>query len=208
MKTNEKIRMLRKQNGITQEELAEYLNTTKQTIYKYEMGIITNIPLDKIEKLAKKFNVSAAYLAGWDDTEIVPVELWQFDVVGKIAAGYDREPIMSYTGEKTTIPAIPGYDKEDLIVCSIFGTSMYPQFLEGDKVVVRLTPSVNSGDVALIMVGDEATIKKVVYQKDGETEQFMELIPTNPEYPSKKITGELLNSCRVIGKVIKLLRDV
>jgi len=208
MKTNEKIRMLRKQHGITQEELAEYLNTTKQTIYKYEMGIITNIPLDKIEKLAKKFNVSAAYLAGWDDTEIVPVELWQFDVVGKIAAGYDREPIISYTGEKTTIPAIPGYDKEDLIVCEIFGSSMYPQFLEGDKVVVRLTPSVNSGDIACVMVGDEATIKKVVYQKDGETEQFMELIPTNPEYPSKKITGESLNSCRVIGKVIKLLRDV
>lgn len=67
MSAGERIRELRLQHGITQEELASYLNTTKQTIYKYETGIITNIPLDKIEKLANKFNVSASFLAGWDD---------------------------------------------------------------------------------------------------------------------------------------------
>ena len=68
MSAGERIRELRLQHGITQEELASYLNTTKQTIYKYETGIITNIPLDKIEKLANKFNVSASFLAGWDES--------------------------------------------------------------------------------------------------------------------------------------------
>lgn len=208
MKIGERIKSLRKQNDITQEELAKKLGVFKAAISKYESGMITNIPSDKIEQMAAVFGVTPAYLMGWEDAEVVPVELWQFNVVGKIAAGYDHEPIMSYTGEKTVIPAIAGYDKDDLIVCEIFGTSMWPQFIEGDKVIVRLTPSVTSGDIACVMVGEEATIKKVVYQKEGETEQFMELVPINPEFPVKRVTGVQLNECRVIGKVIKLLRDV
>ncbi len=69
MAKGERIKALREQIGMTQDELAEKLNTTKQTIYKYEMGIITNIPSDKIEELAKLFGVSPSYLMGWDEQE-------------------------------------------------------------------------------------------------------------------------------------------
>jgi len=61
-----RIRILRKENGLTQTELAEKVQTTKQNIYKYEKGIITNIPLDKIEALAEALNTTPAYIAGWD----------------------------------------------------------------------------------------------------------------------------------------------
>jgi transcriptional regulator with XRE-family HTH domain len=66
MSVGEKIKLLREQKGFTQEDLASAIKTTKQTIYKYETGIITNIPLDKLEKIAQLLNVPAAYLAGWD----------------------------------------------------------------------------------------------------------------------------------------------
>nr|DAZ14896.1 MAG TPA: helix-turn-helix domain protein [Caudoviricetes sp.] len=56
---------------MSQDELAQKLNTTKQTIYKYEMGIVTNIPSDKIEKMALIFHISPAYIMGWTD-EITP----------------------------------------------------------------------------------------------------------------------------------------
>ena len=59
------IKNLRIISGLSQSELASKLNTTKQTIYKYENGIITNIPFDKIEKMADIFDVSPSTITGW-----------------------------------------------------------------------------------------------------------------------------------------------
>lgn len=67
MKLGERIKKARLEKGLTQIELAEIINTTKQNIYKYEMSLITNIPLDKLEKIANALDVSPAYLMGWED---------------------------------------------------------------------------------------------------------------------------------------------
>jgi transcriptional regulator with XRE-family HTH domain len=65
----EAIKALRKAAGLSQEELADKLGTTKQTIYKYEAGIVTNIPSDKIELMSQIFGVSPAVIMGWDEDE-------------------------------------------------------------------------------------------------------------------------------------------
>ena len=69
MSIGDNIRKLRKQHGYTQEYLAEVAGTTKQAIYKYETGIVTNIPTDKIEKLSALFGVSPSYLMGWEEEQ-------------------------------------------------------------------------------------------------------------------------------------------
>lgn len=69
MNKGDRIRQARENCGLTQEELAKKLNTTKQTIHKYETGLISNIPSDKIELLAKIFCISPSYLMGWDKEE-------------------------------------------------------------------------------------------------------------------------------------------
>ena len=74
MLIGERIKQLREANSLTQEELAKRLETSKQTIYKYENQVITNIPSDKIELLAKIFNVSPIYLMGWDEVGDVSIE--------------------------------------------------------------------------------------------------------------------------------------
>lgn len=53
-----------------QTELAERINVKKQTLYKYENDIVTNIPSDKIETIARTFNVTPAYLMGWEDENV------------------------------------------------------------------------------------------------------------------------------------------
>lgn len=68
MTLGEKIRYLRIKNHLSQEALATALKTTKQAIYKYENGIVTNIPLDKIEILSNILNTTPSYLMGWEDT--------------------------------------------------------------------------------------------------------------------------------------------
>lgn len=69
MNIGQRIRELRINSGLSQTEVAIKLNTTKQNIYKYENSIITNIPLEKIEALAKLFNVSPSMLVGWSDNK-------------------------------------------------------------------------------------------------------------------------------------------
>ena len=75
MTLGEKIKKLRIQTGLSQEQLANMLNTTKQAIYKYENGIVTNIPLDKIELLSSILGTTPSYLMGWEeDKEDAPTE--------------------------------------------------------------------------------------------------------------------------------------
>lgn len=69
MTIGEKIRKLRIDLGLTQEELADAVSTKKQTIHKYEVGIITNIPATKIKDIADKLKTTPAYLMGWDDID-------------------------------------------------------------------------------------------------------------------------------------------
>ena len=68
MTLGDRIKALRETNGLTQTEVAKYLHTQKQTIYKYENNIITNIPYNKILLAADLFDVSPSYLMGWEDS--------------------------------------------------------------------------------------------------------------------------------------------
>lgn len=67
MNIGERIKECRESLGLTQTEVAKKIETTKQTLYKYENNIITNIPSDKIELLAKVLDTTPAYLMGWED---------------------------------------------------------------------------------------------------------------------------------------------
>lgn len=67
MTIGKRIRYERLKRGLSQEELAKALSTTKQAIYKYENEIVTNIPMDKISKLAEIFNTTPAYIMGWEE---------------------------------------------------------------------------------------------------------------------------------------------
>ena len=71
MTIGERIKYIRYQMGLTQEDLASAAKTTKQTIHKYETGIITNIPAAKIKAIAEKLYTTPAYLMGWDDPLVV-----------------------------------------------------------------------------------------------------------------------------------------
>lgn len=66
MTIGEKIKHLRKKQGISQIDFATKIGISKQTLYKYENNVITNIPSNNIEKSAKLLNCSPAYLMGWE----------------------------------------------------------------------------------------------------------------------------------------------
>ena len=70
MTVGDRIRKHRELSGISQTDLAEKIGVSKQTLYKYEKNVITNIPSDKIEEIAKVLNVSESCLMGWENKDI------------------------------------------------------------------------------------------------------------------------------------------
>ncbi len=72
MTIGKRIKQLREDKGLTQEDIAKKIGVAIQTIYKYENEIVTNIPLDKLEKIAKALQTTPAYLMGWEDNAEKP----------------------------------------------------------------------------------------------------------------------------------------
>ncbi|MFR7854752.1 MAG: LexA family protein [Acutalibacteraceae bacterium] len=212
-----RIKNLRCSLGLTQEELAEYAETTKQTIHKYETGIISNIPASKIKLMADKLHTTPAYLMGWEDDHdpLKPFaprtteDYTTFPVIGDVAAGYDRYAVEDWNGDTVDIPNsyLKGHDRSEFFVLKVVGDSMFPEYHDGDKVLIKRQPSMDhSGQVGVVLYnGDESTLKQVIY---AQGEDWMTLAPINTAYPPKKITGADLESCRVLGVPRLLIREI
>lgn len=69
MTKGEKIKLLRERAGMSQVELAERINVSKQTLYKYENDLITNIPSDKIEAIAEEVHATPSFIVGWKEAK-------------------------------------------------------------------------------------------------------------------------------------------
>lgn len=218
MDIGEKIRLLRIKNNLTQENLAVAANTTKQTIHKYETGIISNIPASKVKAIADKLETTPAYLMGWElqpqdgnnlKNPIITNDVTVFPVIGDIGAGYDKVAIEDWGGDTVEIPStyLHGRKKEDFIVLRVKGNSMYPLYHDGDKVLILKQSTLNySGEVGAIIYNDEAvTLKRIEYVPG---EDWLNMVPVNPEYAPKHIEGEELDHCTVIGVPKLLIREV
>lgn len=72
MTVGDRIRQVRIEKDITQQELADCAGVSKQAVYKYENNIVTNIPMDKLSLIAFKLGVTPCFLMGWEDNNSVP----------------------------------------------------------------------------------------------------------------------------------------
>lgn len=207
MTVGERIKDLREKLGISQVDFADKINVSKQTLYKYENNIITNIPSDKIEAVANIGNLSPAYLMGWNsNVGSIMCESkhkqtgFTINVLGRVAAGIPVEAIEDIieTEEITQELASTG----EFFGLRIHGDSMEPKMSEGDVVIVRQQEDAESGDVVIVTInGTDATCKRLRKYRDG-----IELVSTNPNYNPMFFSNEEIENkpIRVIGKVVEL----
>lgn len=198
--------------GYTLEEVAKKVGTSKQTIHRYETGIIANIPSDKIEALAKVLQTTPAYLMGWEDnlpTPNITDDFTTFPVIGEVAAGFEHQALEDWEGDTVNISNdyLKGRNKNDFFVLRVKGDSMYPEYQDGDRVLILKQPTVNySGQVGVVIYNDElGTLKKIEY-KPGEN--WIRLVAINPAYSPKKIENEELEHCRILGIPKLIIREV
>ena len=74
MSIGQRIKAARERRDMTLDDVAKLCSTTRQTIYKYENEIVTNIPYDKIVLLTQALDVSPSYLFGWEESKNSPGE--------------------------------------------------------------------------------------------------------------------------------------
>ncbi len=194
----------------TPSDIVNLLGVSKSTVSSWRNG--EKMPrMDKIEALANYFGclksdlIEQKSLRAPEVTEDTVI----FPVIGEIAAGYDYPAYEDWSGETVEIPKsyLHGRSRDDFFVLSVKGDSMYPQYMDGDKVLILKQSTMNrSGEIgAIIYDGDMATLKKIEYV-DGE--DWVKLIPINPEYTPKTIRNEDLEQSHVLGIPRLLVREI
>lgn len=209
-----KIKLLRIEKNMTQEQLAKHINATKQTVFKYENGIITNIPMDKIKIIAKVFNVSPAYIMGWEERNtsqngtdifkldnILPISTQKIPFLGSVACG---EPIYAEEDKESYI--VLGTNVNADFCLRAQGDSMIgARIHDGDLVFVRKQEMVDNGEIAVVLIGDDVTLKRVYYYPES---QKLMLQAENPNYAPFMFVGTELDQIRILGKAIAFQSDV
>lgn len=214
------IKKRRNKLGMTLEDVAKVIGVSRQTLSRYETGVIGNIPSDKIEALASVLRTTPAYLMGWEDTKnSIPADtdinvettddVVTFHPVGTVAAGYNEFAYQEIAEDSIDIPTsyLKGRTKSDYFLLKVTGDSMYPLYHNGDHVLVLKQETLNrSGEIGVVLYGgDKATLKKVEYV---EGENWMRLVPINPTYKELLVKDADLEQCRILGIPRVLIRDL
>ena len=209
MEFSTRLKLLRKEKGFTQSDVARMVFIDKTAVSKWELGL--NFPNQNIQtRLADLFGVSVDYLLGRTDirnANLSPPSEAVIDmpIIGSVRGGMDGNVVQEETGETRPIAASALHGRPDeYFLLRVRGDSMYPEILDGDCVLVKKTDSVESGSMAVVLYdGNYATVKWVKYV---EGEDWLDLIPNNTQYTPVRIEGADLEQCHVLGEVVDILR--
>lgn len=191
---SKRLKTLRKERRLTQTDLAKRFGVTQQAIAKWESAL--SLPdYSTIARLAAFFEVSSDYLLGITDSFYTAGPFSSVKIIGAVKAGYDA---LAYEEDLGTAPAAVK-DSEEYRYLVVKGDSMAPFIREGDLALVRLQPTLRSGDLGVVIYRDgEATLKK--YYNEGGA---VILEPFNSEYETVTIEGRDLEYLIVFGKVVE-----
>lgn len=179
-------------------DFANKIDVSKQTLYKYENNIITNIPSDKIEAISKVLNLSPMYIMGWEDLEQPTPKsngypTVRIPVLGDVAAGVPilaQQDIIGYED----IPADMAKTGE-YFGLKIKGDSMEPKIHDNDIVIVKSMSNAENNDIVIAMINDEATCKRLHKYSNSVV-----LTAINSDYKPIEVTPD--ENIQILGKVV------
>lgn len=193
-----RLRYLRKQDGLTQADLAKSIGLAKSSISMYENGH-HEPDFETLEKIADFFNVPIGSLFGTAQAgtvfgNIVPMpKMTSIPLVGDIACG---TPVLAEQNIEEYID-LPEHIKADFALRCHGDSMIGADIHDGDIVYIRQQPEVRSGQIAAVLIDDEATLKRV-YINAGT----VILQPENPAYSPLAYSGEAAAGLRILGLAV------
>lgn len=196
----EKIKSLRLARGISQNQLAKSAGISQAGLSAIEST--TKSPsVDTLGRVADALGISLAQLLGAVEK---PKTKRTIPVLGMVPAGIPIEAIEDVL-DYEDLSASEAADDYDYFGLRIKGNSMYPEYIEGDTIIVRRQDTAETGDDAVIMVnGDDATFKRIKRTQDG-----LILLPINTaEYEPMYYDNTQIEALpvRVLGVCVELRR--
>lgn len=185
-------------------ELGHILGLAESTISQYETGK-RDPDYETLLKLGEFFGVSVGYILCAEDapsytSNIMPMpKMNQVPLLGSIACG---EPILAEENIEGMVDMPERVAADFALRCK--GDSMInARIFDGDVVYIRQQPQVNDGEIAAVLVDDEATLKRVRLYPD-----HVSLEPENPQYRPLVYWGEDMAAVRIIGKAVAFTSTV
>lgn len=207
----ERLKMLRKEKELSQQGLADMIGISKSSINMYERGE-REPGFETMESFADFFNVDMDYLHGRQDAkrkvdvtgafreaqynlpkDIRPAVKRRYKYLGEIACG---EPIFADEQYETYID-IESDTNADFVLKAKGDSMINARIQDGDMVFIREQPDVEDGEIAAVIIDDEATLKRV-YKYDDH----ISLCSENPRYKPINIKADEGKNIRIIGKAV------
>ena len=197
-----RLRNLRQEQHLTVRELAAVVGVSEATISRYENGIVEP-KRTMVESLARYFGVSPAWLMAMPEaeqrTQLNDTKGKRIPVLGSIAAG---KPI--FAEENIEEYKLVGMDACVHFCLRVKGDSMInARIMDGDLVFIRKQETVENGEVAAVLIDDEATLKRF-YKLDGS----VVLRSENPKYPETILQRRDAKKINVLGKAVFFCSEV
>lgn len=206
MTIGERIKKLREEKNITVDKLAELIGKNRATIYRYESSEIEKLPTSVLEPLCKALGTTPAYLMGWTDSNLSNIKniepiptMVKVPLLGTIACG---EPILAEENIEDYIN-MPEKAKGTFALRCKGDSMINARIFDGDIVFIREQQEVENGEIAAVLIDDEATLKRVY-----KTENSIELRPENPTFKPLYYQKEEMNKVRILGKAVGFYSNI
>ena len=197
MNIGDYIKKLRTENGYSQEELGALLGVQRAAVQKWECGTVKNLKRETIKKLSEIFNVPPSSFIDTDymsyDNIISLPKMNRIPLVGTIACGTPVLATQNLDGEVT----VPENINADFALRCKGDSMIDARIMNGDIVYIRQQPTVENGEIAAVLIDDEATLKRVYISDNTLT-----LVACNSKYQPFVYTGEQLSQIRILGKAV------
>lgn len=209
---SQNLKFLRTKYNLTQEQLANNINSTRSTVNNWE-NEISEPNLDMIRKLTETFNVKdnivfedlkSKYNTSFVDLEEDTINI---PVLGRIPAGIPFEAIEDVI-KYIDIPKEWTCGNQEYFGLLIDGNSMFPKYQNEDIVIFQKCEDpikCNNKDCAVMVNGNDATFKKFIFNNNGVILQ-----PYNMEYETKSFTPEEIQRLpvKLVGFAVQIRRDI
>lgn len=204
MNIGEKLKQRRKELDLTMLQVAKNVGVSEATVSRWESGDIANMRRDKIVSLANALKVSPGFIMDCEESPsndlssleqygVKPIKTKKFRMLGEIACG---QPIFCDENYETYIEASEDINADFCLTAK--GDSMInARIFDGDVVFVKEQPVVDNGEIAAVIIEDEATLKRVYLKPDR-----IILRPENPIYDDIIYEKEEMNRVRILGKAV------
>ena len=208
---SERLTTALEQQHMTQAELCEKTGISRSTMSQYCSGSFRP-KADKLQRIAKALHVNEAWLLGYETKkeEVIslenypnlrPIRLKRFPVLGEIACG---EPIFAQEDRENYLMADAEIHADFCLMArgdSMIGARIY----DGDAVFIHSQPMVENGEIAAVIIEEEATLKRVYYDK---IHARLQLVAENPAYPPLVYVGAELEEIRILGKAVAFMSTI